>query len=147
MLMQNRHLWDNELGDRRRIARVIEETLRKDSPHRGLMRQATRDVEIHGTNVPEGSLLLLLFGSGNRDERHFADPDRADIDRPNIREHLAFGHGLHRCVGAPLARAEAATAIEVLHARLPDMHLAPHYTPSYAASYFFRSLERLEVAW
>jgi cytochrome P450 len=147
MLMQNRDLWDRELSDRRRISRVIEEALRKDSPHRGLMRKATRDVDIHGVAVPAGSLLLLLFGSGNRDERIFADPDRADIDRPNIREHLAFGHGLHHCVGAPLARAEAATAIEVLRTRLPQMHLAPHYTPSYEASYFFRSLERLEVTW
>lgn len=92
-------------------------------------------------------MLLLLFGSGNRDEAVFPDPDAADLDRPNVREHLAFGTGLHVCPGAPMTRAEIRVALETLLARLPGLRLADGYEPTYIASYFFRGLESLQVSW
>ena len=75
------------------------------------------------------------------------DPDDADLDRPNVRDHLAFGRGLHSCPGAPMARAEIRVALETLIRRLPGLRLADGYQPTYIASYFFRGLESLDVTW
>lgn len=129
------------------IPRATEEVLRRDAPHRGLFRITTRDTELGGTPLPAGTPLLLLFGSGNRDESVFPDPDAVDLDRPNVRDHLAFGRGLHVCPGAPMARAEIRVALEHLLARLPGLRLAEGYEPVYIASYFFRGLESLDVTW
>lgn len=129
------------------IPRATEEVLRRDAPHRGLFRVTTRDTELGGTPLPAGTPLLLLFGSANRDETVFPDPDAVDLDRPNVREHLAFGRGLHVCPGAPMARAEIRVALEHLVQRLPGLRLADGYEPLYIASYFFRGLERLDVEW
>lgn len=129
----------------RAIVKAVEESLRRDAPHRGLFRITTRDVDLGGTALPKGALLLLLFGSANRDPAVFPDPDAVDLDRPNVREHVAFGRGLHFCPGAPLARTEIRVAVQTLFARLPDLRLADGYEPTYIASYFFRGLESLEV--
>lgn len=147
LLDHDRALWTEVQADRRRLPRVVEEALRRDAPHRGLMRVTTRETTLDGTTLPAGTSLLLLFGSANRDETRFPDPDTADPDRPNVREHLAFGSGIHQCPGAQLARTEVRIAIETLMDRLPDLQLAPGYSPGYIASYFFRGLERLDVAW
>lgn len=129
----------------RTIVKVVEEALRRDAPHRGLFRVTTRAVELGGTLLPQGALLLLLFGSANRDPGVFPDPDGVDLDRPNVRGHVAFGKGLHFCPGAPLARAEIRVAVETLFARLPGLRLVEGYEPTYIASYFFRGLESLDV--
>ncbi len=129
------------------IPKVTEEALRRDAPHRGLFRITTRDTELGGTSLPAGTPLLLLFGSGNRDETKFADPDAVDLDRANVREHLAFGRGLHVCPGAPMARAEIRVALETLMQRLPELRLVDGYQPRYIASYFFRGLASLDVTW
>jgi cytochrome P450 len=131
----------------RAIPRVTEEALRRDAPHRGLFRITTRDTELGGVALPAGTPLLLLFGSGNRDETVFGDPDAVDLDRANVRDHLAFGRGLHVCPGAPMARTEIRVALETLLRRLPNLRLAHDYEPTYIASYFFRGLERLDVTW
>lgn len=129
------------------IPKVTEEALRRDAPHRGLFRVTTRDVELGGVELPSGTPLLLLFGSGNRDETVFEEPDEVRLDRPNVREHLAFGRGLHVCPGAPMARAEIRVALETLIERLPGLRLADGFEPIYIASYFFRGLESLDVTW
>lgn len=129
------------------IPKVTEEALRRDTPQRGLFRITTRETVLGDTLLPEGTLLLLLFGSGNRDETIFPDPDTADVDRPNVRAHLAFGRGLHRCPGAPMARTQIRVALETLIQRLPGLRLADDYEPTYIASYYFRSLESLRVVW
>lgn len=131
----------------RALMQVTEETLRRDAPHRGLFRVTTREVELGGTLLPQGSPLLLLFGSANRDETVFPDPDAIDLDRPNVHEHVAFGRGLHQCPGAPLARAEIRVALRALFDRFPDLRLAEDWEPTYIASYFFRGLESLRVTW
>ncbi|WP_214108496.1 cytochrome P450 [Acrocarpospora catenulata] len=147
MLGDGRRLWETALANRAVLPRVIEETLRRDAPHRGLMRITTREVVLNGNALPKGTALLLLFGSANRDESRFDDPDGVDIDRPNVREHLAFGSGIHQCPGSQLARTEVRVAIETLLDRLPGLRLAEGYEPTYIASYFFRGLERLDVTW
>lgn len=148
VILQNPDVRDRVLTDpAKAIPKVTEEALRRDAPHRGLFRITTRDTALGGTDLPAGTPLLLLFGSGNRDESVFADPDGVDLDRPNVRDHLAFGRGLHVCPGAPMARAEIRVALETLHHRLPGLRLAEGYEPAYIASYFFRGLESLDVTW
>ena len=85
---------------------AVEELLRFLSPVQAGARVTTRDAEIHGTVVPRGDRVLLLWASANRDERTFHDPDTLDLRRPPLRS-LAFGEGIHFCLGAPLARLEA----------------------------------------
>lgn len=101
------------------IPAAIEETLRFEPTGPHLARYVARDVEYHGRTVPEGSALLLLVGAANRDERHYADPDRFDIHRDQGR-HLTFGFGLHFCLGASLARLEGRVALEEVLRRFPD---------------------------
>jgi cytochrome P450 len=101
------------LDDPSLIPAAVEETLRFDTSTQALARVLTRDVDLHGVTLPAGRKGLLLFGSANRDERHWDQPDRFDIAR-NPAGHLAFGHGLHHCLGAPLARLETRVALEVL---------------------------------
>jgi cytochrome P450 len=95
------------------IPAVVEETMRYDSPVQLLPRATTADVEVDGTRIPAGSIVLLVFGAANRDDRVFEHPDRFDPWRPS-REHLAFGHGPHFCLGAALARLEARVMLEEL---------------------------------
>ena len=101
------------------IPNAIEELLRYESPSPVQARYVSRDVEHYGTTIPEGSIMLLLNGSANRDERHFADPDRFDIHR-NVGRHLAFGYGVHFCLGAALARLEGRVALEEVLKRFPN---------------------------
>lgn len=147
-VLQNPEIRERVLADPvKTIPKATEEVLRRDAPHRGLFRIATRDTELNGTPLERGSMLLLLFGSGNRDETVFPNPDEVDLDRPNLREHLAFGRGIHVCPGKPMALAEIRVALEHLFKRLPGMSLADGYEPLYIASFFFRGLERLDVTW
>jgi cytochrome P450 len=101
------------------VPNAIEELLRFEPPPPHIGRYVTRDVELHGTTVPEGSAILLLVGAANRDERRFEDPDRFDIHRADG-QHLSFGYGIHFCLGAALARLEGRVALEELLARFPD---------------------------
>ncbi len=93
------------------VPNAIEELLRYEAPSPVQARYVTRDVDYHGRTVPEGSVLLLINGSANRDEREFEDPDRFDITR-RIGHHLTFGYGIHFCLGSHLARLEGRVALE-----------------------------------
>ena len=102
---------------------AIEEVLRYRSPVQWLMRTPTRDVEVHGQVIPARKLVLAMIGSANRDPRQFSDPGRFDITRhPN--PHLAFGYGIHFCLGAALSRMEARIALTDLLGRLTEIELA-----------------------
>ncbi|HTW48235.1 MAG TPA: cytochrome P450 [Acidobacteriaceae bacterium] len=102
---------------------AIEEVLRFRSPVQWIFRVATSDVVLHGQTIPAGQVVIPIVGAANRDPNVFADPGRFDIARsPN--PHLAFGHGVHFCIGAPLARLEARIALQDLFSRLANLELA-----------------------
>lgn len=131
--------------DRSLVEPLVEEMLRIEAPVGGLFRQAKTDVVVNGTEIPAGQHVWLLFASANRDECRFADPDVVNIDRPNLREHLAFGNGEHFCPGAGLARAEARIATNVVLDRLDAISLSPSNDYRYGDSFVLRGLERLVV--
>nr|WSX52109.1 cytochrome P450 [Streptomyces sp. NBC_00974] len=102
---------------------AVEEMLRHDGPVTvAAFRHAAEPVEIDGVRIPAGDTVMLSLAAASRDPRHFPDPDRFDIRRAS-RGHLAFGHGIHHCLGAPLARIEGRTALATLLRRLPDLTL------------------------
>jgi cytochrome P450 len=107
------------VGDPGLIPGAIEEILRYEAPSPVQARYVTHDVELHGTTVPAGSIMLLLNAAANRDDRAFDDPDRFDVRR-TIDHHVTFGFGLHFCMGAALARLEGRVALEEVLARFPD---------------------------
>jgi cytochrome P450 len=107
------------LADPELIPEAVEEVLRYEGSTQLMARTLTRDVERHGRTLPEGAKVLLLLGSGNRDERVWDEPDRFDVTRSRPVQHLAFGHGVHVCLGAALARLEMRVSLEELHRRLP----------------------------
>jgi cytochrome P450 len=100
-------------ADRALVPSLVEEVLRYESPVQLIFRRTTQDVELSGTPIPASAGVFLLLGSANRDEQQFPDPDRFDVRR-NPRDHLAFGYGIHYCLGAELARLEAKVALESL---------------------------------
>ena len=102
------------------IPNAIEETLRFDGPVQGLVRQLNQDVEIAETTLPANTLVFPLVASANRDERKFANPEQFDISR-DTEGHIAFGYGIHYCLGAQLARLEAKIAFEELFAQFPSL--------------------------
>jgi cytochrome P450 len=106
------------LNDRSLIPGAIEEILRYEPPSPVQARFVARDVELYGATVPEGSIMLLLTASANRDDRRFEDPDRFDVRR-EIDHHVSFGYGVHFCLGAALARLEGRVALEEVLARFP----------------------------
>ncbi len=108
--------------DRGLVANAVEEILRYEAPSPVQARYVMRDVEVHGTKVPEGSTMLLLNGAANRDEREFEDADRLDVRRENVR-HLSFGQGIHFCLGASLARLEGCVALDEVLARWPEWEI------------------------
>jgi cytochrome P450 len=125
-----------------RIRNAVEEFLRLTSPVQGLARMTLRDVELHGRTIPAGRKTLLLYASGNRDEREWGpNADRCDVDR-RIRRHLAFSYGAHHCIGAALARLQATIALEELLARCPD-HAVDGDAGRFAPGHFVRRYETL----
>jgi cytochrome P450 len=107
------------VADRSLIPNAIEELLRYEPPAPHVGRYVTRDVEYYGQTVPEGSVMLLLVGSANRDDRRFPDGDTFDIHR-TIGQHLTFGYGIHFCLGAALARLEGRVALDEVLTRFPE---------------------------
>jgi cytochrome P450 len=105
--------------DRSLIPNAIEELLRYEPPAPYVGRYVARDVEVHDQTVPKGSAMLLLIGAANRDDRRHPDGDRFDIHR-KIDQHLTFGHGIHFCLGAALARLEGRVALDEVLKRFPE---------------------------
>jgi len=114
----------------------------------GSPRLALRDVEIEGATIQRGDLVLFNLPAANRDPAVIDDPDRLDITRDAPPPHVAFGHGVHHCLGAPLARMEMRIAFPALLRRFPTLHLAiPDDEVAWATQHAIHGLERLPVAW
>ena len=105
------------------IPNLIEESVRLDGPGRAAFRMAKKPVRIGELDIAPGTVVMLLLGAMNRDPRRFENPSELQIDRKNVREHIAFARGIHSCVGAPVARAEVKIALERLLARLADFRI------------------------
>lgn len=125
------------------LALAIEELLRYESPVQRVGRIANQDAEIGGKLIPEGGIVCALLGAANRDPAKFAQPDRFKITPRDCR-HLAFGHGVHVCLGAPLARLEGQIAIATLLRRCPNLALI-NDTPEWGNSTELRALKELPV--
>lgn len=138
--------------DRSLVPNFIEELLRFEGPVKTDSRLARHTRVVGDVEVPAGATVSVLLGAVNRDPRRFERPDEFDVDRANARQHLAFGHGLHTCPGAPLARAEARVAIERVLDRMHDIRIAEaHHGPEgarrydYVPTFVLRGLQRLHL--
>ncbi|MGW7273102.1 cytochrome P450 family protein [Streptomyces sp. NPDC054864] len=128
---------------------AVEETLRFESPApAGTYRYAAEPLTLGGADIPAGARVVLSIAAANRDPARFPDPDRFDIHRDpaETRAHLAFGHGLHHCLGAPLARLEATLALRILLDRFPGLAFDGAGTPQWRTS-LMRSLREVRVRW
>jgi cytochrome P450 len=112
--------WRKLREDRSKIPAAFEELLRYEAPSQYQLRYSTHDVTLHGTTIPANSIVMLINASATRDERHFADAVRFDIDRIPSGHNLNFGYGVHSCLGAALARMEGRIALDVMLDLMPD---------------------------
>ncbi len=128
-----------------RIPDFIEEVFRTEAAFQGHFRLSTRDSVLHGVKIPANSRVFLMWASGNRDERFWERPDEFDIDRPNLKKHLTFGHGVHACIGRELARMEIRIVITRLLARTTRFAIRGD-TP-FEASMFARTLKAMPLAF
>jgi cytochrome P450 len=145
LLIENPDEWKRVHEDPSTIPAMAEEGLRLASPNQGLFRVCTKDTEVAGVQIPKGQMLWVMFGSANRDERVFPDPDRFDPTRKNLSDTFAFGRGAHFCIGAPLARLEIRVLFEELAKRLNTVRFAPGTTLEYEPSFILRGLKELEI--
>jgi cytochrome P450 len=127
------------------VPTFIEEALRLESPFRFLMRYTLHDTTLGGVDIAAGSTVLLFWGAANRDAEQFDEPDEVRLDRPAPRHHLAFGRGIHHCVGAPLARLEARVVLTTLLARTGSFRLDGDRLPRWFDSLQVRRHESLPI--
>ncbi|WNG80296.1 cytochrome P450 [Mycobacterium sp. ITM-2016-00316] len=132
-------------AERSLVNAFVEESMRLDGPPQRLFRIATRDVEVGGKLIRKGEWVALFFGSANRDPAVFADPDVLDIDRPNIRQQLSMGHGLHFCLGAALARLEVVAVLNAVLDRYQTIALTDDPGTKQTASLLTHAYVRLPL--
>jgi cytochrome P450 len=151
-LAERPELQERLRNDTSLIPNFLEETLRMESPIKSQFRLASKTTSIAGVPMPAGRTVMLLLGAFNRDPARFDEPDEFRIDRPNIREHVAFGRGIHSCPGASLARVEGRVTIERVLARMADIRISEeHHGPagdrrySYEPAFFARGLKELHI--
>jgi cytochrome P450 len=130
-----------------RIPAAIEEFLRYYSPFFGVARTVAADTELGGQSLAEGDRVMLTYAAANRDERVFDDPDRVDLARANASEHVAFGAGPHRCLGAPLARLELRIMLERVLERLPDFHVLEDQVVEYPIKSSINGIDQLPATF
>lgn len=146
LLCRNPEVQEQLRGDSKAVRTFCEEALRLEAPVQGLPRVVAKDTELGGVPLKAGSMLMLRYGAANRDERHFQCPVQLDVHRKNAGSQLAFGSGIHHCVGAPLARQELNLGFPALLERMKNFRLAPgHAEPQAEASVILRSLPELYI--
>lgn len=140
-------LWARVVDDVALVPSVIEETLRIDGATLGDYRTTRAPVTIHGLTIPAGERVITYRDSAHHDESVFEEPERFVVTRANTRQHMAFGHGMHHCIGAAFSRVETEEALRVLTTRLPSLRLAQDQETSYRPAILRRSLDRLLLVW
>jgi cytochrome P450 len=146
LLAENPAQWEKLRADPSRATQVTEEVLRLSTPTQGMFRVVTKDAEVAGCPMHAGDRMVLVYSAANRDPSVWGDdPDRFDPDRPNLNQHMAFGKGIHFCIGAPLSRLEMQIAFETLARRVKSIRLADDNTYEYYPSFILRGLKRLTV--
>jgi cytochrome P450 len=145
LLAENPDEWTRLKQDPSRAPQIVEEALRLSTPTQGMFRISTKDHELGGVHIPEGARMVIVFASANRDESLYPEPDDFDPDRDNLRDHLAFGKGIHFCLGAALSRLEGKVALEELSRRLESFSLPETNEFQYFPSFLLRGLTRLDV--
>ena len=154
MIGEDPELQQRLRDDRSLIPNFIEECLRFESPVKGDFRLSRVPTTVGGVDLPAGTMVMVVNGAANRDPEKFADPNEFSVERDNAREHLAFGHGIHFCPGAALARAEGRVAIERVLDRIGDIRIseAKHGPPDarryeYAPTFILRGLQKLYLEY
>jgi cytochrome P450 len=139
--------WDAVVADPALVDIAVEESLRHDPPVLGLFRTPTRDVRLHGVDIPAKAKVMLCFASANRDDVAFDDPATFSLDRDldDLKRHLSFGFGAHYCPGAALARIEARISLRMLIARFPNLRLDGE--PSRIVPFNLWGRRTLPLAW
>lgn len=147
-LCDNHEIQEKIRGDEKRIKTFVEETLRVEAPVQGLPRVVTRDTELGGYPLKAGDMLMLRYGAANRDERQFENPDHVNIEREKAGMQMAFGSGVHHCIGAPLARQELNIGFFELMEHFKDFCLdASKGRPVADPSFILRGLPGLHVTY
>lgn len=147
LLLSEPARWQAVVDDPSLIPAAVEETLRLDTSVPTFIRTATADTVLAGKNIAAGDNVLVVFASANHDEEEFTDPESFDLHRKGKGRHMGFGHGIHSCVGAPLARIEGQAVLEALATRLPDLRLVPGQQLHHIPQLIFRGYDKLEVEW
>ncbi|MEM8769231.1 MAG: cytochrome P450 [Pseudomonadota bacterium] len=146
ILCRNPELQDQLRQDPSLTRTFVEEALRVEAPVQGLPRVVTRDTELGGYPIKAGEFVMLRYGAANRDERQFPDPDKVDPHRSKAGMQLAFGSGVHHCIGAPLARQELNLGFPALLERMENIRLDESAPPPEAEpSFILRNLPELHI--
>ena len=147
VLLADRKAWGQVVADPSLIPNAIEEVLRISPSLNAWRRLALKDAEVGGVRIPAGAWVLLLMGSANRDEGTFLEPAAFDVTRANAREHLAFGFGIHYCLGNKLAKIEARIVVEEVTRRAPGLRLQDGATTTVPQSLTVNAPSGVPVTW
>lgn len=146
-LLTYRHSWESICEDPSRIPQAIHEILRFSPSILSWRRHCLETTQVGDVSIPKGANLLLVMGSGNRDQALFEEGETFDIERANAKQHLSFGFGIHYCLGSPLAQLEFKIVLEELTQRLPSLGLVADQEYTFAENMSFRAPLSLWVEW
>ncbi len=149
LLGRDREAWATLKSDPDKYLRTfVEEVSRLESPVQGLFRGVRRDIEMHGVTIPAGAMINTRYAAANRDDQHFPEPEKLDLTRRNAASHLAFGSGVHHCLGAPLARRELYWSFKAFIDRVEDFELTPNKNQlRHAPNVALRALKELHITF
>lgn len=149
LLIENPDAWAQLKSNPEKYMRTfVEEVLRLEGPVQGLFRTASRDLELHGVHIPKGSMINVRYAAANRDAGEFACPEALDLERDKPGRHLAFGSGIHHCLGAPLARRELYWSFKALVDHVDEMWFQPGMNDfTVAPNFALRALKELHIGF
>jgi len=146
ILLREDGLYEKLLADRALVPKFVEEVLRLESPTQGLYRRVARETEMHGVVLPEDATVHIRYAAANRDERMFDCPHQVDLERSNLRRHMAFSLGEHNCPGSGLSRLEQRMALTAVLERLPNLRFADGRNDfSHHPGFVLRALNELHL--